>query len=257
MNSPETISVLEAAKVKFAEIAASKGLLDTEVIVSVSALSAEEAIGRPTRRDFPIIEGKERVIEATFKSAKGHAFTDSPHDFAGTLRDVLALPLTSNSERAVFIAVLNAAMNSLGMLETSLHCRDEDPEECAKEIAGHVRGVWGGCMVGLIGLNPAIAEALVGAFGADNVLVTDLNPKNISAAKFSLTVWDGKTRTEELIRRSDVVILTGTTLVNATFDEIWNWIQDHKRNYVIYGVTAAGVCELMGLKRMCPYSRGA
>jgi hypothetical protein len=51
--------------------------------------------------------------------------------------------------------------------------------------------------------------------------------------------------------------VTGTTLVNGTFGNIWDWIQRHGKDYLIYGVTAAGVCELMGWNRICPYSRSA
>ena len=70
-----------------------------------------------------------------------------------------------------------------------------------------------------------------------------------------MTIWDGKTQTEELIRRSRVVIVTGTTLVNGTFDRIWDWIQRNSKDYLIYGVTAAGVCTLTGWDRICPYCR--
>ena len=52
-----------------------------------------------------------------------------------------------------------------------------------------------------------------------------------------------------------MVVLTGTTFVNATFDEIWKYIQDRGRYHVIYGVTAAGVCALSDLLRMCPCGR--
>ena len=247
--------VLEAVTAKFAEIVAAKNLLDADVAVCVSALTAEQAIGHPTRRDFPIVEGKERVIEATFLGAKGHAFTDSPQDFSGTLRDVLVLPLGSNQNRAVFLAVLNAVLRSLDVLEASLHCRDEDPEKCAKELAAYVHEKWGTTRVGLIGLNPAIAEALVRTLGAENVRITDLNRENVGADKFGVTVWDGRTRTEALVRESRVLIVTGTTLSNGTFDGIWEWIDSSGVNYLLYGVTAAGVCELMGWPRMCPYAR--
>ena len=247
--------VLEVAKDRFAEIVSEKGLLDAQVAVSVSALTAEQAIGRPTRRDFPIVEGKERLVEARVSDTKGHAFTDSPSDFSGMLRDVLALPLSSNQNRAVFVAVLNATLRSLGMLEASLHCRDDDPETCAKELAGRVHQKWARATVGLIGFNPAIAEARAGVLGSENVRITDLNRKNIGTVKFGVTIWDGKTQTEELIRQSRVVIVTGTTLVNGTFDSIWDWIHRHGKDYLIYGVTTAGVCTLMGWDRICPYSR--
>jgi uncharacterized protein (DUF4213/DUF364 family) len=250
-------STLQEAKVKFVQIATTKDLLDAEAAVSVTPLTAEEAIGHPSRRDFPIVEGKERVVEATFRGAKAHAFTDSPRDFKGTLRDVLALDLSTNQNRAVFIAVLNAALRSLGRIETSLHCRDDDPEKCAKELASRLRNKWGKVVVGLVGFNPAIAEALVESFGVDKVCISDLNRKNVQTVKFGVTIWDGKGQTEELIRQSDAVLVTGTTLVNGTFDGIWGWVQSYGSEYVIYGVTGAGVCELMNWNRMCPYSRSS
>ncbi|MBN2563918.1 MAG: hypothetical protein JXQ75_23635 [Phycisphaerae bacterium] len=248
-------SILEGAKIKLRQVASQNGLLDTEVSVLVTPLSAEEAIGQPTRRDFPIIEGKERVIEAKLSGVRGHAFTDSPRDFGGTLRDVLALPLSSNQNRAIFIAVLNVVLRSLDIIQTSVHCRDDDPEKCAKDVASHIREKWGQVGVGLVGLNPAIAEALVGTFGAENVRITDLNASNVQAVKFGVTIWDGRTRTEELVRQSSVVVVTGTTLVNGTFDGILGWVRDYGKDYLVYGVTAAGVCELMGLDRICPYGR--
>ena len=255
MSTVSSAGALEAAKVKLAEIVAARGLLDAGVAVLVTPLTAEQAIGRPTRRDYPIVEGKERLVEATFRGAKGHAFTDSPQDFSGTLRDVMALDLSSNHNRALFIAVLNAALRSLGMIETSLHCRDDDPEKCARELARHVHDKWGKVNIGLVGFNPAIAEALVESFGVDNVRITDLNRKNIQAVKFGVSIWDGRTQTEELIRRSDLVLVTGTTLVNGTFDSVWSWIQGYGKDYLIYGVTGAGVCRLMDWSRICPYSR--
>jgi hypothetical protein len=255
MNATDQTPVLESVRTSFAEIVAAKRLLDADVAVCVSPLTAEQAIGHPTRRDFPIVEGKERVIEAAFLGTKGHAFTDSPQDFNGTLRDVLALTLASNQTRAVFLAVLNAVLRSLGMLEAALHCKDDDPEKCAKELASYVHERWGMTGVGLIGLNPAIAEALVKVFGAENVRITDLNRDNVGAVKFGVTVWDGRTRTEALVRESRVVVVTGTTLANGTFDEIRKWINSFGADYLVYGVTAAGVCELMDWPRMCPYAR--
>ena len=255
MSVADPVSILTGARARFEEIVKDSGLLDTRVCVSVRPLTAEEAIGRPDRRDFPIIVGKERVIEAEIAGAKGHAYTDAPGDFSGRLRDVLALPLASNQNRAVFIAVLNAVLRSLSVIEKSLHCKDNDPERCGQEIARYIRERWGQVTVGLIGLNPAIAEALVSSFGANHIRITDLNPSNIQAVKFGVTIWDGKTETEELVRQSRVVVVTGTTLVNGTFDDIWRWIQAYKRNYLLYGVTAAGVCKLMELDNICPFGR--
>jgi uncharacterized protein (DUF4213/DUF364 family) len=109
--------------------------------------------------------------------------------------------------------------------------------------------------VGFIGLNPAIAENLAETFGAENVRITDLNKQNVNSFKYGVEIWDGNARTGELIKKSDVILITGTTLVNGTFDPIMHGIRNYKKDYVIYGVTGAGICKLLGFNRICPYSR--
>ncbi len=248
-------SILEVAKIELEEILRENRLFDVQASVTVKPLTPEEAIGSPKRRDFPIIEGKERVIEATVIGSRGHAFTDSPRNFNGTLGEAMRLPLTSNQNRAVFIAVLNAVLRHLDEVEGTIHCRDDDPEKCAGEIAAHVQEKWGAVRVGLIGLNPAIAEALISTFGKDNVTVSDLNPDNVGREKFGVVIWDGRNETERLIEQSDVVVITGTTLVNGTFGSIMNSIRTLDKDYIVYGVTCAGISRIMGLNRLCPYGR--
>jgi uncharacterized protein (DUF4213/DUF364 family) len=248
-------SILEHSKIQFAEIAAKHGLLDTQVSVLVKTLTPEEAIGEPGRRDFPIILGKERVVEAEVLGARAQAFTDSPGEFVGDLKGVLHLPLTSNRERSVYVATLNATFKYLHLIENTIHCKDEDPERCGKEIASQLLKQWGKVRVGFIGLNPAIAENLTETFGMENVRITDLNEQNVNSLKFGVMVWDGGGMTNELIEQSDIILITGTTLVNGTFDSIMRGVQNDRKNYLIYGVTGAGICQLMGLSRICPYSR--
>jgi len=255
MNEKSEIGIVERTMVQFREIAEKERLLDVDVSVLVKPLTAEEAIGEPGRRDFPIIIGKERVVEAKLSGSKGHAFTDSPREFRGALRDVLNLDLTTNQNRAIYIATLNAALGSLKMVDKTVHCKDEEPEECALEIAGLLLNKHGVANVGLIGLNPAIAERLVEAFGPDRVRITDLSRDNIGKRRFGVEIWDGAERTEDLIDASDVTVFTGTTLVNDTFGRIWSRIQSRGKDYLVYGVTAAGVCELLGMERICPRGR--
>lgn len=247
-------SVLENSKIQLAEIVAKNILLDAHVSVLVKTLTPEEAIGEPGRRDFPIILGKERVIEADVLGARAHVFTDSPGEFMGDLKAVLNLPLTSNRERSIYVATLNAVFKYLNLIEKTIHCRDEDPERCGKEIASQLLERYGKAKVGFIGLNPALAENLIETFGVENVRITDLNKQNIHSFKHGVKIWDGNEMTEELIKQSDVVLITGTTFVNGTFDHIMLCVQNFGKDYLIYGVTGAVICKLMGLNRICPYS---
>jgi hypothetical protein len=248
-------NTLQQVQERFRLLVESAGLIDMEVSVKVKPLTPEEAIGSPTRRDFPIIIGKERVIEAQVAGSRGHAFSDTVRNYSGRLSEVLDLPLDNNGNRAIYIAVLNATLMHLGRLQSTLHCRDDDPELCGAEIARILRERHGAPHVGLIGFNPAIAEHLVGAFGADHVHVSDLNADNIGASKHGVRIADGKSSTVQLIRACDVVLVTGTTLVNGTFDEIWDQITAQGKEGIIFGVTAAGVCSLMGYERMCPFAQ--
>ena len=173
----------------------------------------------------------------------------------GDLKTVLNLPLASNRERSIYVATLNAILKYLSLIENTIHCKDEDPERCGKEIASQLLKRWGKVKVGFIGLNPAIAENLIETFGAENVRITDLNKLNIHSFKYGVKVWDGNAMTEELIKQSDVILITGTTFINGTFDHIMLCVQHYRKDYLIYGVTGAGICKLMGLDRICPYSR--
>lgn len=251
------LPAIEQARERFKATVDAEHLGQAEVSVRVVPLTPEEAIGRPWRRDFPIIKGKERVIEAEVLRTKGQAFTDSPQEFRGTLRDVMDLELTTHQHRAVFVASLNAVLSHLGMVEATVHCKDEEPERCAREIADTIARRFGSVSVGLIGLNPAIAERLVDRFGADRVRITDLDPDNVGRRRFGVEIWNGDGRTADLIDASDVVLFTGTTLVNATFDGIMELIENGGKEHLVYGITAAGVCRLTGMDRICPCGRSA
>jgi len=245
-----TSGILEEYRNKIRTLAVEHGLNDAAVTVLAKPLTPEEAIGNPGRRDFPILEGKERVIEATVLGTRGQAFTDSPSDFEGRFQDVLELSLTTNRNRAVFLAATNAALAHIGLVDGTVHCKDDAPERCAVEIAMSARTA-DAQTVGFIGFNPAIADALVREFGAAAVLITDMNPQNVGTKKFGVILWDGRTRTAELIRTCDLVVATGTTLVNGTFDEVLRLTRAAGKRLVVYGITAAGVCRLMKLERWC------
>ncbi len=246
---------LERSQPIFRQIVEKASLSEADVSVLVKPLTPEEAIGYPGRRDFPILIGKERVIEARVAGGLGHAFTDTAQDFLGRLNEVLDLPLDENGRRAIYLAAMNATLQHLGELNGTVHCKDDDPERCGAEIARTLRQRFGKPTVGLIGLNPAIAEYLVQSFDSDRVHITDLNPDNIGKSQYGVEICDSAAWTDEMLAFVDVVLLTGTTLVNGTFDHIWNQIAEHGKTGLVYGVTAAGVCKLLEYERICPFAR--
>ncbi len=249
------MSTLDIAKAKFVSLVEEAGLHQQEVYIRAACLTPKEAIGCPTRKDYPIIKGKERMVEGLFLGAKGQAFTDTPVMYDGTLADILSMPLEDNGRRAIFLATLNAVLNHLGLCRGTVHCKDDEPEHCADEIAAHLMQTYDGASIGLVGFNPAIAESLAGAFGKDRIAITDLFDGNIGGERFGVEIMDGARQIDALVDVSDVLLITGTTLTNGTFDSIREIAKRRNRPFLLFGVTGAGVAALTGIDRLCPCSR--
>jgi hypothetical protein len=245
------VPLLDQAKKRFSALVHELGLGEEDVRITVATLSAREAIGNPNRDDYALLEGKEVMIEAQFQGSFGQAFTDQPQGFQGQLKAVLGLRLDTKHNRAMLIATLNAVMAHQGMVTGTRHCRDEEPEECAAEIAKNLLGRFGKITVGLVGYQPAILEHLVQGFGADNLRCTDLNPKNAASQKFGVEIWDGREATQELVRWSGLVLVTSSTMVNNTFDGIQQEALAQGKHLITFGVTGAGVSALTDVERLC------
>jgi hypothetical protein len=222
-----------------------QGILDEMIAVRARTLSAEEAIGNPEGNDFPLQKGKERLMQADFRGALGQAFTDRFGDFDGTLAGILEMPLENNYRRAVFVAALNAVLKLMGLVAGTVHCRDQGPMACAKKLAGHLRERFNGARITQVGFQPRIVEYLAGSFP---LRVLDLDPDNIGRKKFGVIV-EGPDSTKEAVREADLLLVTGTTLVNNTIGQFLG-----PKPVVFYGTTVAGACYLMGWDRFCAES---
>jgi hypothetical protein len=219
-----------------------RGLMERRIRVEARALSTEEAIGNPEGNDFPLQQGKERLMQAALDGALGQAFTDRYGDFEGTLEEVFDMPLGNNFRRAVFVATLNAALRLLGRADRTVHCRDRGPAVCASDLAAHIREKYGEVRVGQVGFQPAMAEALARAFP---LRVLDLDPDNIGEKKRGVLI-EGPDAREDVIRWADLLLVTGTTLVNGTIEEFLPG-----GPVLFYGSTIAGAAAVMGWDRFC------
>jgi hypothetical protein len=246
----QTTSVLERCRTAARTLAVRHALGDAGVTVTATALKPAEAIGAPRRKDFPILAGREVMIEARLGGTRGQAFTDLPLHFVGTLNDALGMELGDNGARAVFVATLNALYAQLGLVNGTVHCKNDAPEECAAEMARRAAAD-GVRRVGLIGFNPAIAEALVAVFGARHVRCSDLNPATIGSAKFGVTILDGRSNNAALMKGADLVLATGTTFINDTAARLLHSARAAKTRLVFYGVTCAAICCMLQLERWC------
>lgn len=230
---------------KFRKIAEENNLLGREVTIGCRALSAQEAIGETKRRDFPLLAGREVMMQAAFDGAIGQVFTSTPSAFSGTLEEVFALDIVENDhDRVIFIAAMNAALRKLGLCDRTIHCRDEGPEECAVKIADTIMETYGPVKIAQVGYQPALLERLS---ERTEIRLLDLNPEMIGKTKSGVKILDGERDREEVIRWADLILCTGSTLSNGT---IVDYIGLDKE-VLFYGTTVAGAAALLGLKRIC------
>jgi len=238
--------MFEVLREDLARIIQQNDLGSKEIIVRAFPLSPEEAIGHPEERDYPLIKGRERLMQAEFQGAKGQAFTDMYGDFSGSLAEVLELDLKNNFRRAVFVSALNAVMRYLGLVSNTVHCKDEGPRRCAQKLVKYLREKHGGRRIALVGFQPRMVEALSQQF---ELRVTDLDEENIGQEKYGVRIW-GPKRTEEHLKWCDLALVTGTTVVNGTLAQFLH----RSKPVIFYGVTISGAARLLNLERFCPLS---
>lgn len=218
-------------------------LQNDRVEVKVKSLTPIEAIGHPEHQDYPLIKGKEKMMEAEFLGSRGQAFTDLYGSYSGTLMEVAAMELKNNYRRAVFIATLNAASRHLGMVEKTLHCKDDQPPKCADKLVSYINHNFGRPRIALVGMQPRMAEALAKEF---ETRVTDMDPDNVGIRKFGIRIG-GPERTARNLVWCDLALVTGTTLTNDSLREL---VMDKPTIY--YGVTIAAAAHFLNLTRFCP-----
>ncbi len=229
-------------KDKAAAIFNQHGLMGKTVRIKARALSAEEAIGNPEADDFPIQKGKERLMQANIDGASGQAFTDRFGDYEGTLEAILETPLINNFRRAIFVASINAALRRLGLIQGTVHCRDQGPAQCARTLAGHIQNLYGNVRISLIGFQPRMVETLAGLFP---IRVLDMDTDNIGKRKFGAVI-ESPMAAQAAVAWADLLLVTGTTLVNGT---VTDFLED--KPVIYYGTTIAGAAYLMGWTRFC------
>ena len=231
---------------KFIQIIKEYGLQEEEVTVKAKPLTSQEAIGNPEEDDYPLIKGKERLMQAEFKNSFGQAFTDMYGNYKGKLTDIVNMELKNNFRRAIFISALNAVMRCLKLADRTVHCKNKEPRECSEKLAVYIKEKFGNPdKIAIVGFQPRMVETLGKSF---KIRVTDLDSDNIGKEKFGIYIEDAD-KTEENLEWCDLALVTGTTTVN---ESIKNFLIS--KPVIFYGVTIAGVAKLLDLNQFCPLS---
>ena len=224
----------------------SQHALENEIVsVFARPLTPEEAIGNPAHNDYPLLKGKERIMQAVFQNVKGHAYSDHTGNFSGSLSRVINLPMDSNFHRALFVATANAVLKKIGIINKSCHCKDDDPVMCATYLKD-VLLPFSPKRIGIIGHQPRLLEEAVRNF---EVRICDRDPENIGIIKSGVSVEDPEAY-KDIKKWADLILATGTTLVNDTIDNFTGSVP-----IIFYGITVSGAAKLLHLHHFCPLGR--
>ena len=164
----------------------------------------------------------------------------------------MALPLENNAERALFVATLNSAMRFLFPEIKTVHCRNDTPSLCTKKIINHFAGSLSDKKIGLIGRQPAMLNALTYSLGADQVCCIDNDDNRDDTAESGTTIRQGpQAEILRLFETTDLVLTTGSAVVNGTLPELLNLGRQYQVPVYFYGASIAGTAKLMDLQRFC------
>lgn len=231
---------------RFLALSGMEDILGEKIEINARSLTPEEAIGNTERKDYPILTGKDVMIEAVYKGSRGQAFTSAPADFSGTLADILELDYETDEQAAgLLVAAINAVMGSMGLCDRMVHCKDDGPKLCGIEIGNYVRETYGDIKTLVVGYQPSIISNLTERLS--QVRALDLDPGNVGQERCGVVIEHGVKDMKDAIQWADLILCTGSTVCNGTLADYL----DTGKNTYFFGTSLAGTAVLLGLKRLC------
>jgi len=236
------MTIYDSLKQAMIDLIRENRLESDEVIIKARPLTPDEAIGNPEDKDYPLITGRERMMQAEFRDTCGQAYTDMYGNYNSKLIDIAQMELKNNFRRAIFISSLNAIMRYLGLIDKTMHCKDNEPRECSSKLAEYIMKKYSHPRIAIVGLQPRMVESLAKSF---EIKVTDMDYANINSEKFGVVIQSPQ-KTREHLDWCDIALVTGSTIVYDT-------IKDFMINkpVIFYGVTILGAAEVLGLENYC------
>jgi uncharacterized protein (DUF4213/DUF364 family) len=133
-------------------------------------------------------------------------------------------------------------MRYLGLIDKSIHCKDNEPKECSIHLAEYIKNKYGHPKIAMVGLQPRMVESLSNNY---EIKVTDMDAANVNTQKFGVAIQSPE-KTKEHLAWCDLIVVTGSTIVNNTINDFLVG-----KPVIFYGVTVAGAARLLGLENFC------
>ena len=229
----------------FSALKGAEDLLDKEV--SVTGSSEPERTLLPDNEPPSTVARPEYCVTAELLGVKGEAYTETPSDFCGTLKEALAIPPTEKGISAVTIAALNAAMSYLDQASGTFPDGEEERVRYADALCRYVKEEFGTDHIILVGYDGYLVKRFVDE--GFHFWTMDNDPANITQDRFHhVVVNNAKKNRESSVVWGKYFIVTGSTLCNGT---ILHYLNSNKE-LLFYGITCAGAATLLKIPWFSP-----
>ena len=181
-------------------------------------------------------------VTASFRGTKGEAYTETPENFEGSLKEAISIPPSENGIDARTVAAINAVMCHLGYCAGTFPTDFDERRLYSEALFGYVLDNYGKKNIVLIGYDGYLVKKMVS--DECDFWTLDRDPDNISQDRFKhVVVNSGRFNREACFAWGKIFIITGSTLCNGT---IVQYLEQGK-NLLFYGITCAGTARLLNL----------
>ncbi len=226
--------------IRFKETDGVSELLDQPVVITA------DTEPEPALMPWNYVPFKDRRPEfrvtADLCGTRGEAYTETPLNFEGTLREAIELTPSEGGIDARCLAAINAAMNHLGLCAGEFPATFDERRLYTDAIYSYITEKYGRSNIVLVGYDGYIVKKFIG--GDLDFWTMDRDPDNISQDRFKhVIVNSGRYNREACLAWGKVLIVTGSTLTNGTIVQYL----DKGKDLLFYGITIAGAATLLGL----------
>ena len=217
-----------------------------EVITATISVDPMDIMEVTENNERHLPSRSERRVEVNFRGTVGQAFTETPREFTGTIREVLERPFEGKGLDCVLVAMINAVMGHYDYIRGTCHCDRDGHESCGSKYRGYVQSLYEGAKIVIVGYQAFILRSLV--HGKGTVWTMDRDYNNITKLRHDNVITNSGFENREAAKKwADLFICSGSMVCNGTLEQ---WI-DTGVPTVFYGVTIAGVAKLLNLRRIC------
>lgn len=232
---------------KFLAVPGVEALLDKSVVIKRD----EEPEPALMPWNYIPFKGRRPEYRVTAKilGTDGEAYTETPENFEGTLKEALELPYSEKGIDARTLAAINAVMDKKDLCAGIFPPTFDERRMYSDALFLHMTENYGRSNIILVGYDGYFVKKFVSE--DIDFWTMDRDPDNVSQDRFKhVVVNSAKYNREACFAWGKFFLVTGSTLTNGTIVQYLDSLENPKcqgKPMLFYGVTIGGAATLLNL----------